>query len=211
MAILSPSVWLYCAILTIYREIDLHFSVWRPRRRHEFGHTDAQDEDFDLRRSQRSLSEDGQQCSEQLISPKQPRFGGHTDAQDEEIRSRTPLLAAFTALFKTAGQANFHLGRSDQSLEAAQMVDFSLGLAISLTLAWPGRHLHEFAAIWRLSQHFRVGSDGLRPGSRLFFALGRSRAPNCLFGSDRPFFNNATTNLGQSAAHFGLAHKGPLF
>ena len=42
------------------------------------------------------------------------------------------------------------------------------------------------------------------------YALGRSRAPICLFGSDRPIFQKRHTNLGQSAAHFGLAIEDAL-
>ena len=72
--ILGPSLWLYCAILTILREIDLHFAARPPSRP-----TEAQDEDFD----------------------------------------QEPELAASTAIW-----------RPDQSLEAAQMVDFiDFGLA----------------------------------------------------------------------------------
>ena len=31
MAFFRVDLWLYCAILRIFMEIDLHFSVWRPR------------------------------------------------------------------------------------------------------------------------------------------------------------------------------------
>ena len=90
---------------------------WRLQQRFQ-GHTEAQDEDFDLRRSQRSLSEDGQQGRHTVNLATQPRFQGHTEAQDEDF-DQEPELAASTAIW-----------RPDQSLEAAQMVDFiDFGLA----------------------------------------------------------------------------------
>jgi hypothetical protein len=117
-----------------------------------------------------------------------------TDAQDEDF-DQEPELAASTAIW-----------RPDQSLEAAQMVDFiDFGLAGGGTCT----SLQRFGGF---HSTFRVGSGGLRPGSRLFSLLwaGRELRIACLVATG-PFFKNTSPDLWPNTPHFGLTHNSPWF
>ena len=99
---------------------------------------------FDLKRCRRRVSARGQtkkinKCLFLEPPPRPPNRDFRVNSGSEALANVGFLGPMLDFQDRRPGQFPPRADRSDTNLH--------LGLAISLTLAWPGRHLHEFAAI----------------------------------------------------------------